>query len=196
MIRRPPRSTQSRSSAASDVYKRQHPVRVDDLPQRDASSLSLCGNAESSQRNAALPLGLPCLPALWWCLIWTSEAHSNALNHRFARKPACPTWCLKHTTTPTFFVLFPKRLAPIDMACKAAKRERELPWLARGPVGTLTRDLAVNFASHLSYCIPESRRESKTKNSQTKLFLFSGGGRWLYVLKLSLKYRYIHVFQK
>ena len=49
---------------------------------------------------------------------------------------------------------------------------------------------------YLSYCIPESRRESKTKNSQTKLFLFSGGGRWLYVLKLSLKYRYIHVFQK
>src|SRR5450756_1893750 len=30
MIRRPPRSTQSRSSAASDVYKRQaHPVRPD-----------------------------------------------------------------------------------------------------------------------------------------------------------------------
>ena len=28
MIRRPPRSTQSRSSAASDVYKRQHPGRA------------------------------------------------------------------------------------------------------------------------------------------------------------------------
>ena len=49
---------------------------------------------------------------------------------------------------------------------------------------------------YLSYCIPESRRESKTKNSPTTLFLFSGGGRWLYVLKLSLKYRYIHVFHK
>src|SRR5450756_3255778 len=35
MIRRPPRSTQSRSSAASDVYKRQESVEqrlVDDLP--------------------------------------------------------------------------------------------------------------------------------------------------------------------
>ena len=31
--------------------------------------------------------------------------------------------------------------------------------------------------------------ESKTKNSQTT-FLFPGGGRWLYVLKPSLKYRY------
>ena len=29
MIRRPPRSTQSRSSAASDVYKRQYDERVD-----------------------------------------------------------------------------------------------------------------------------------------------------------------------
>src|SRR5665213_2655494 len=34
MIRRPPRATQSRSSAASDVYKRQHPQPLDhlDLP--------------------------------------------------------------------------------------------------------------------------------------------------------------------
>ena len=31
MIRRPPRSTQSRSSAASDVYKRQGPVRIQQL---------------------------------------------------------------------------------------------------------------------------------------------------------------------
>src|SRR5450756_1849345 len=35
MIRRPPRSTQSRSSAASDVYKRQ---RTDDRADRQASS--------------------------------------------------------------------------------------------------------------------------------------------------------------
>src|SRR5680860_1842883 len=32
MIRRPPRSTQSRSSAASDVYKRQDPVWLPWLP--------------------------------------------------------------------------------------------------------------------------------------------------------------------
>ena len=34
MIRRPPRSTLDRSSAASDVYKRQHQVRAADAPQR------------------------------------------------------------------------------------------------------------------------------------------------------------------
>eukprot|EP00657_Telonema_sp_P-1_P012416 TRINITY_DN896_c0_g1_i4.p1 TRINITY_DN896_c0_g1~~TRINITY_DN896_c0_g1_i4.p1 ORF type:complete len:110 (-),score=57.88 TRINITY_DN896_c0_g1_i4:33-362(-) len=32
MIRRPPRSTQSRSSAASDVYKRQYPSCMRSLP--------------------------------------------------------------------------------------------------------------------------------------------------------------------
>eukprot|EP00657_Telonema_sp_P-1_P011856 TRINITY_DN7538_c0_g1_i1.p1 TRINITY_DN7538_c0_g1~~TRINITY_DN7538_c0_g1_i1.p1 ORF type:complete len:130 (-),score=91.68 TRINITY_DN7538_c0_g1_i1:33-422(-) len=36
MIRRPPRSTQSRSSAASDVYKRQEPEQV---PQEDQGAL-------------------------------------------------------------------------------------------------------------------------------------------------------------
>src|SRR5450756_3224071 len=35
MIRRPPRSTQSRSSAASDVYKRQHHTRLLDGPGLD-----------------------------------------------------------------------------------------------------------------------------------------------------------------
>jgi len=33
MIRRPPRSTQSRSSAASDVYKRQIDNTIDDVQQ-------------------------------------------------------------------------------------------------------------------------------------------------------------------
>src|SRR5665809_63025 len=36
MIRPPPRSTQSRSSAASDVYKRQVPERSDDVTIRDS----------------------------------------------------------------------------------------------------------------------------------------------------------------
>src|SRR5665809_156254 len=36
MIRRPPRSTQSRSSAASDVYKRQHVDRVNAGPGNDS----------------------------------------------------------------------------------------------------------------------------------------------------------------
>src|SRR5680860_1893263 len=36
MIRRPPRSTQSRSSAASDVYKRQHQEQHETVVVRDA----------------------------------------------------------------------------------------------------------------------------------------------------------------
>src|SRR5450756_3248966 len=42
MIRRPPRSTQSRSSAASDVYKRQKPERVEDVvrPRRGRDEMS------------------------------------------------------------------------------------------------------------------------------------------------------------
>src|SRR5659263_162240 len=69
MIRRPPRSTQSRSSAASDVYKRQmknHPgdIRIDDyrydlpqeriarypLPERDESKLLLWDGKSISDR--------------------------------------------------------------------------------------------------------------------------------------------------
>eukprot|EP00657_Telonema_sp_P-1_P004302 TRINITY_DN19953_c0_g1_i1.p1 TRINITY_DN19953_c0_g1~~TRINITY_DN19953_c0_g1_i1.p1 ORF type:complete len:147 (+),score=46.90 TRINITY_DN19953_c0_g1_i1:81-521(+) len=40
MIRRPPRSTQSRSSAASDVYKRQYPTHVDQKDYLKADSTS------------------------------------------------------------------------------------------------------------------------------------------------------------
>ena len=38
MIRRPPRSTQSRSSAASDVYKRQHVICMGDFCSMDSLS--------------------------------------------------------------------------------------------------------------------------------------------------------------
>ena len=41
MIRRPPRSTQSRSSAASDVYKRQHPKCMAGDPGTDKEWLNL-----------------------------------------------------------------------------------------------------------------------------------------------------------
>src|SRR5450756_97932 len=69
MIRRPPRSTQSRSSAASDVYKRQvHAVTVRaDLPAgrytylvhlRDPS-----GRAEAAARAAELRVLAPLPPA-------------------------------------------------------------------------------------------------------------------------------------
>src|SRR5450756_3258580 len=44
MIRRPPRSTQSRSSAASDVYKRQDPHMVEDPTgwRRDRGLVAVC----------------------------------------------------------------------------------------------------------------------------------------------------------
>src|SRR5680860_1860040 len=51
MIRRPPRSTQSRSSAASDVYKRQVLDRVDlvvRVPALEVAMLDRVDQAESS----------------------------------------------------------------------------------------------------------------------------------------------------
>src|SRR5450756_3259233 len=51
MIRRPPRSTQSRSSAASDVYKRQATARV-------------AGLDAGQRRRAAIAAGLLAAPAL------------------------------------------------------------------------------------------------------------------------------------
>src|SRR5450756_3120292 len=61
MIRRPPRSTQSRSSAASDVYKRQHlaigreRVGVADLPgaQRLARQPEFAAGGEDGDPRAA-----------------------------------------------------------------------------------------------------------------------------------------------
>src|SRR5680860_1129763 len=48
MIRRPPRSTQSRSSAASDVYKRQPANQLNDLnPEYSNKSVKLATNCEN-----------------------------------------------------------------------------------------------------------------------------------------------------
>ena len=52
MIRRPPRSTQSRSSAASDVYKRQ-------LNKYDVGELSEAGPAGCDSDKCLLPLAKP-----------------------------------------------------------------------------------------------------------------------------------------
>ena len=49
MIRRPPRSTQSRSSAASDVYKRQLVV----------SQFTLCGDTRKGRRPSFMQAALP-----------------------------------------------------------------------------------------------------------------------------------------
>src|SRR5450756_3259936 len=48
MIRRPPRSTQSRSSAASDVYKRQVYVSLPTVGQ-DVAAGDACGELESTK---------------------------------------------------------------------------------------------------------------------------------------------------
>src|SRR5450756_3105574 len=50
MIRRPPRSTQSRSSAASDVYKRQ----VVDVPQTGPDVCADAADAVAGARTAAI----------------------------------------------------------------------------------------------------------------------------------------------
>src|SRR5680860_238649 len=58
MIRRPPRSTQSRSSAASDVYKRQFhdPARLGDA--RRTAHLCVFGLAFGTAKGCALILDL------------------------------------------------------------------------------------------------------------------------------------------
>src|SRR5665213_4105857 len=61
MIRRPPRSTQSRSSAASDVYKRQHLsfTGLADFADRPAASLTL-----ARRKRLELAKGLAMRPRL------------------------------------------------------------------------------------------------------------------------------------
>src|SRR5450756_2205067 len=87
MIRRPPRSTQSRSSAASDVYKRQGLHGVED--DVDEHLFDLLGiDPQSLRRVLALdgkchagPVGL-----------WTEEAHhtTNDLRQIRRKKPRRP----------------------------------------------------------------------------------------------------------
>ena len=54
MIRRPPRSTQSRSSAASDVYKRQGRDRADHPGERSGEARAPSGGAGSGDRARPL----------------------------------------------------------------------------------------------------------------------------------------------
>src|SRR5680860_1903685 len=70
MIRRPPRSTQSRSSAASDVYKRQVLFRLhsrNSAPSRSSSTYRfmlgrLCPAPDTSERAAMAESGDDALP--------------------------------------------------------------------------------------------------------------------------------------
>src|SRR5450756_3176823 len=90
MIRRPPRSTQSRSSAASDVYKRQGTFRADLLPHhqpqpgRSHGSPALfgirCSLAEGGTFAVLPPTETSALLMLSWdCLLYTSDAADDLL---------------------------------------------------------------------------------------------------------------------
>ena len=71
MIRRPPRSTLDRSSAASDVYKRQGP----DLPA--AERLRRAGDGADHRRDGSAPHGLLYL----WPVSYTHlRAHETVLD--------------------------------------------------------------------------------------------------------------------
>src|SRR5450756_2643136 len=62
MIRRPPRSTQSRSSAASDVYKRQRPLLVGALVAAVVALVASAAVAVGAGNGGALPGGIGFLP--------------------------------------------------------------------------------------------------------------------------------------
>src|SRR5680860_1716542 len=88
MIRRPPRSTQSRSSAASDVYKRQPTPCPMALRLKDyvcctlwSRLLSRCpGGVAQSRSPWNLPPLLPEIPEpLLICLLYTSDAADDLL---------------------------------------------------------------------------------------------------------------------
>src|SRR5680860_1764138 len=88
MIRRPPRSTQSRSSAASDVYKRQHSLCPKWTPTMWVSSYMylkclplLPGSSTTSTRliNQGSSWVRKQLTRSWACLLYTSDAADDLL---------------------------------------------------------------------------------------------------------------------
>ena len=73
MIRRPPRSTQSRSSAASDVYKRQVDVGVPLLSMHSARELAHVDDLHGLARISASFLS---------CLLYTSPSPRDRTRSR------------------------------------------------------------------------------------------------------------------
>ena len=73
MIRRPPRSTLDRSSAASDVYKRQH----DGVEDVDDGRLDAVGQHEAVGGHAAQPLADGDV-----CLLYTSPSPRDRTRYR------------------------------------------------------------------------------------------------------------------
>src|SRR5450756_629143 len=90
MIRRPPRSTQSRSSAASDVYKRQARAPL----------------AASVRRRRPCPEGTPTSPARRRARPpmpsskrpWNRPARHRRRRHRRHHLSRCPRSCLLYTS--------------------------------------------------------------------------------------------------
>ena len=86
MIRRPPRSTQGRSSAASDVYKRQVdsrgvPFRLDKCVRTDSSSEKLAGLPPVFRQDGILTAGNSSKISDG-CLLYTSPSPRDSLASR------------------------------------------------------------------------------------------------------------------
>src|SRR5450756_751540 len=114
MIRRPPRSTQSRSSAASDVYKRQLGRLGTERPEiADVDSRHQRWCAESPH-FAALPLHDHAGFLLGRSVVWTSR---ESLGREGSRKMATPAR-LEQRTSP-------------GMRSLRRARNREVPELFR-----------------------------------------------------------------
>ena len=73
MIRRPPRSTLDRSSAASDVYKRQVVEDVRTAARYDAAHVKLVGDNLTGFSRVATDLGMDS-QSVNTCLLYTSDA--------------------------------------------------------------------------------------------------------------------------
>ena len=73
MIRRPPRSTLDRSSAASDVYKRQGSVFIDGVEYDDSNASVAQDDGAGESVNAELKLG---------CLLYTSPSPRDRTRSR------------------------------------------------------------------------------------------------------------------
>ena len=80
MIRRPPRSTLDRSSAASDVYKRQW------LDEAQAPAITVGGETVKADRTEA---GTGAIEQVWTCLLYTSPSPRDPARNRM------PSFALK-----------------------------------------------------------------------------------------------------